>query len=82
MSCYVYILYSKTLDRYYIGQTQNLEERIKRHNSKHKGFTGKTNDWVILYREVFANQREAIKREKEIKNKKSRKYIEYLLSEK
>ncbi|APD07288.1 hypothetical protein UJ101_01777 [Flavobacteriaceae bacterium UJ101] len=82
MSYYVYILYSKTLDRYYIGQTQNLEERIKRHNSKHKGFTGKTNDWIILYREVFANRREAIKREKEIKNKKSRKYIEYLLSEK
>lgn len=29
---YVYMLYSAILDRYYVGQTSNLEDRLKRHN--------------------------------------------------
>ncbi len=33
-----YILYSKTLDRYYIGHCEApLEERLRRHLSNHKG---------------------------------------------
>ncbi|MBN3519274.1 GIY-YIG nuclease family protein, partial [Algoriphagus lutimaris] len=30
---FVYILYSGSKDRYYIGQTENLEERLFQHNS-------------------------------------------------
>ncbi|WP_373398424.1 GIY-YIG nuclease family protein [Algoriphagus halophilus] len=30
---FVYILYSDSKDRYYIGQTENLEERLFQHNS-------------------------------------------------
>jgi predicted GIY-YIG superfamily endonuclease len=30
---YVYILYSATADRYYTGQTENLELRLQSHNS-------------------------------------------------
>ncbi|WP_083586346.1 GIY-YIG nuclease family protein [Algoriphagus zhangzhouensis] len=33
---FVYILYSPTIDTYYIGQTTNLEERIKEHNNHFK----------------------------------------------
>ncbi|WP_221262187.1 GIY-YIG nuclease family protein [Mucilaginibacter sp. AK015] len=42
-----YILYSILLDTYYVGSTSNLDERVKKHNTNHKGFTGKTSDWVI-----------------------------------
>jgi putative endonuclease len=35
----------------------------------------------LVYFEVVATRSEAIKREKEIKNRKSRKYIEKLISE-
>ncbi len=41
----VYILYSIQKKRYYVGSTANLVERIKKHNRKHKGFTGKVHDW-------------------------------------
>ncbi|HNQ67231.1 MAG TPA: GIY-YIG nuclease family protein [Bacteroidales bacterium] len=46
----VYILYSKKLDRYYIGYTGDfLEERLRRHNCEHKGFTGSANDWKTVW---------------------------------
>ncbi len=77
---YVYILYSALKDAYYIGFTADtLEERLRKHNSHHKGFTGKQNDWIIAYVETFPNKPSAIKREKEIKSKKSRKYIERII---
>ncbi len=50
---YFYILYSEQLDKYYIGHTAELEERSRRHNSNHKGWTGKVNDWEIDYSEEF-----------------------------
>jgi predicted GIY-YIG superfamily endonuclease len=31
MMYYVYILYSKEKDRYYIGQTENVEKRLNEH---------------------------------------------------
>ncbi|MFN3941656.1 MAG: GIY-YIG nuclease family protein [Flavobacterium sp.] len=32
MTYFVYILHSPNYDKYYIGQTNNLEDRLKRHN--------------------------------------------------
>jgi putative endonuclease len=75
----MYILYSAHLDRYYIGQTDNLEERLQSHLSGISGFTSMAKDWVVAYTEAFATREEAIKREYEIKRKKSRKYIEWLI---
>ena len=77
---YVYILYSKLNDCYYIGFTScDLKERLRRHLSSHKGFTGKAKDWEIVYFEIFENKKEAIVREQTIKSWKSRiKIIELI----
>jgi putative endonuclease len=76
----VYILYSVTRDKYYIGFTgDKIEERLNKHNSRHKGFTGKIGDWKIVYTEHFEHKYEAIKRELEIKSWESRKMIEKLI---
>ena len=43
---YVYILFSETLNKYYVGSTVGLiEERLKKHLSDHMGYTGKAKDW-------------------------------------
>ena len=79
--CYCYILYSSTLDRYYVGHTcETLPERIRKHNSIHKGYTGKATDWELVYKEQYSTQGQAYKREREIKSHKSRKIIEKLIS--
>ena len=76
-----YILYSPSADRYYIGHTSELiEERLRKHNSNHKGFTGNVSDWTVFYTERFATKREAYQRELQIKSWKSRKMIQKLSS--
>ena len=57
-----------------------LEERLKKHNTNHKGFTGRTNDWQVAYFETFETKQEAYARERQIKSKKSRTYIEQLIA--
>ena len=56
MPFYVYILYSSSKDKFYIGYTSNIEERLIRHNQKSKGFTGTTNDWKIVYSELHSTK--------------------------
>jgi putative endonuclease len=77
---YTYILYSQTLDRYYIGSTRDTtKERLSKHNHKHKGFTSVVDDWKILYQEFYEEYSDALVREREIKQWKSRKMIETLI---
>ena len=78
---WTYILYSGTRDKYYIGSTSNLSERLFKHNSRHKGFTALVNDWKIVYQEALKSKPEAIAREKHIKSWKSRRMIEKLIAE-
>lgn len=77
---YLYILYSKTRDKYYVGSTGDLVSRLKSHNSNHSGFTGHTGDWEIIYQEIFETKEQAYAKERAIKRWKSRKLIEKLIS--
>ncbi|WP_396210660.1 GIY-YIG nuclease family protein [Flavobacterium sp.] len=82
MPFFVYILFSPYKDKFYIGFTSDLENRITRHNQKSKGFTGTTNDWKIVYSESYSTKFEAMTREKQIKLWKSRSKIQQLINSK
>ena len=76
----VYILYSEKCQKYYVGQTEALNRRVLEHNNGKGGkFSSNCFPWTLVYHEHFNNRIEAVKREKEIKSKKSRVYIEYLI---
>ena len=60
MNFTVYILFSESKNRYYIGYTSDIEERLKRHNQKSKGFTGNVNDWQLVYIEKYTSKEEAV----------------------
>jgi putative endonuclease len=78
---FLYILFSISKNKYYVGSTgDTLEERIRKHNSNHKGFTGGIGDWELKYSEKYSSKTEALKRENEIKKWKSRKLIEKLIT--
>ena len=79
MSFFTYILYSENRDRYYIGSTQDIEDRIERHLTSSRGFTSRAKDWELKYCEEFATREEAYARELQIKKWKSRKMIEKLI---
>ena len=76
---YTYILYSKSKDIYYIGSTQNLDDRINRHNTGRSTFTKRGIPWIIVYQKKYPTKSEAYKAELYIKSQKSRKYIEDLI---
>ena len=80
MEFIVYILFSETKNRFYIGFTSDMEQRIMRHNQKSKGFTGNVNDWKIVYTEKYDSKEEAYKRELQIKSWKSRIKIQELIN--
>ena len=67
------------MDRYYTGYTQDIEERLKRHLSDHKGYTSKAKDWQVVYQENYDSKTDAYKRERQIKSWMSRKKIEELI---
>jgi len=80
MPCCFYILFSESRDRFYLGHTcDDLPQRIRKHNSNHKGFTGSGPDWELAYAEEFDNKEEAFARERQVKKWKSRKKIIQLI---
>jgi len=70
------------MDRYYVGHTADPEGRLRRHNTEHKGFTGKASDWQVVYKEQFASKEEAYQRERQVKAWKNRPRIENLIKSK
>jgi len=76
----VYILYSSPLDEYYVGHSGDIDDRVFRHTNSGSRSTKKATDWKLMYTEVFQSKAAAYQREREIKKKKSRKYIEWLIS--
>ena len=77
---YIYILYSKSLDRYYTGHTHCVLDRLNRHNSGRSKATLVGVPWEIVHIESFKTKSDAYKRERSIKAKKSRKYIKKLIA--
>jgi len=78
---FTYILQSQKDLSFYIGYTSNLEQRLEQHNKATSGYTSTKKPWKLVYFETFDLETEARKRERAIKKKKSRKYIEYLIAE-
>ncbi len=77
-----YILYSQLLDQYYIGHTgEDLDERLRKHLSNHKGYTAKVKDWCVVHFEVFDEKSVAYQRELQIKSWKSKIRIQKLINE-
>lgn len=75
----MYILYSVKINKYYVGACTDLQRRLYEHNIGHSKFTSTGMPWEVKYTEEFDSLIDAKKRETEIKKKKSRKYIEYLI---
>jgi len=78
-----YIIYSDTLQRYYIGAThENVESRLIKHNNGTYGktcFTSKALDWSLELFIPTENYAHAIRIERKIKSMKSSKYIANLI---
>ncbi|MGA2405669.1 MAG: GIY-YIG nuclease family protein [Bacteroidales bacterium] len=56
----LYILHSKSLDRYYIGYTNDLIRRLNEHNRIKGKFTDAGIPWILVYSGSFASKKGAM----------------------
>jgi len=77
---FVYILYSESLDRYYTGHTMDVKERLLQQNAGRTPSTKPGRPWILKHIESFPDKSSAAKREAQIKQMKSRSYIESLIT--
>jgi putative endonuclease len=77
-----YIIYSATINKYYVGSCQDIEQRLHDHLNSRSKYTKVAKDWELKYFETFQTRSEASQRELQIKKMKSRKYIENLIETK
>lgn len=65
----VYILYSPSHNKDYVGYTSDLIGRFYSHNTlARKGYTTKYRPWIVVHVEFYETKTEAMKREKYFKS--------------
>jgi len=71
----VYVLKSRIDEKFYVGFTSNLAERIVQHNKGLVKSTKNRRPLEIVYYEVCFNQKDATHREKYLKTSYGKRYI-------
>ena len=81
---FVYIIYSPSIDRYYIGQCKNLLHRLRQHNDLelNQNWTKRGIPWELCLKIACITQHQAMKLEHFIKKMKSRKFLQRLIIDK
>lgn len=68
MEYFVYILYSKSFDKFYVGQTKEVMMRLKRHNDGTEKSTAPYKPWEIVWYTSKPSRAEAMSLERKLKN--------------
>ena len=76
---YVYLIYSKKLNKFYTGSTDDLKKRMNEHNSGKTQFTLRGIPWKLVYYEAFIEKVDAMREEKFLKSGKGRERRGFLL---
>ena len=73
----VYVLWSDSHLKRYVGMTSNLIERFMSHNTLgKKGWTVKFRPWRVVHVEFYATKNEALKRERFLKTGRGRDWMD------
>ena len=77
---YLYVLYSPKHDKYYVGETNRIDERIAEHNfSLRNTYTSKYRPWKLAALFEITNRSKAREIEIYIKKQKSKFFIQRLI---
>ena len=78
---YVYVLYSKKDKKLYTGSTNNLIERINRHNKGLVTATKYRRPLKLIYYEACLSRKDAMRREIYLKTAWGKRYLKNRLKE-
>ncbi|PCI20301.1 endonuclease [Candidatus Wolfebacteria bacterium] len=74
----VYAIYNKVCEKIYIGQTEDLQTRLRLHNDKtfKQSYTSRfSGEWEIIYTEELESRQKAVIREKQLKSYRGRDFL-------
>ena len=80
MVYYVYILYSESLAKYYVGCSKFRAKRLRQHLGGQSNWTKRARDWKEVFYQTTANQKEALCLEKQIKKRGAKRFLDGLAS--
>ncbi len=72
----VYILLSRSTGKYYTGITDNLSDRLERHNGGRSKSTRHGVPWEVVYTRECPNRSVALRLESEIKSRGAGRFLE------
>jgi len=73
----VYILWSATYKKWYVGMTSSLINRFASHNKLGtKGWTIRYRPWKVVHVEFYKTKKEALLREKQLKSGRGREWMD------
>ena len=72
---YTYILYSNKIGKYYTGQTQDLQNRLKEHLSGEGKYSSLSHDWQLVWSQKCESRSEALKLETKIKKRGAKRFL-------
>ena len=76
----VYVIKSEIDSRLYVGFTENIERRLKEHNSGKTRSTKGYILWVLVYTEEIIERPAARMREKYLKSGSGKEYLKRILA--
>ncbi len=77
MGYFVYVLVSLKRRKFYVGQTNDLADRLRRHNEGRVKSTKAYRPWSMVYFEKYETRAESMRRERELKSLKgTAKFLE------
>ncbi len=76
---YVYVIKSESFGKIYIGQTSDVDKRLKQHNDPDNHFSKYTKrikgTWQLMYEEELLTRSEALSRERFLKSGNGRSFL-------
>ena len=78
MSAFLYIIQNPK-GMYYVGATEDLDRRLAEHDRGQNTSTRGRGHWILVYTEAHPTFVDAHTREREIKRKKRKSYVDWLV---
>ena len=81
MPHYLYIIYSNSLDSFYVGESRDCVERLHQHKTGYfkSSSTSKASDWELKRMMEVGSISEARKVERYLKSMKSKRYLRSMI---
>lgn len=64
------------MNKYYVGSTQNVENRLSEHNGGESNFTSKGIPWILIWSAKLQTRIEALQLENKIKKRGIKRFLE------